>query len=174
MSSNTSFIIPNFFHTVQCAAIELFSKKPATTDQAQIALNNKIKKIAIAHLAGAAVMAVGTLIGLAALPYVLTTTIGFTLLATLGVAIYAVGHDVFAMANNAQWTKSELVQLAVPMINYGCDPLIAMQRAMTSGTFFQPLIIKFLAQRLTAAAAGGAGGGGNAGGAGGSATTTGF
>ena len=162
MVSNTSFIIPNFFHTVQNAAITILSPTPIPADdeQEQLAVNEKIKKIAIAHLAGAAVMAVGTLISLAALPYVVTTTIGFALLATLGVAIYAIGHDVFTLANNAKLTQQNIEQLTAQIIARGqiSDQENALPYLLTYATFFQPIILKFFAQHLNGPAAAPAGG----------------
>ena len=149
MSSNPSFIIPNFFYTVQYAAIELISKKPPTVDPTQIATNNKIRKIAIAHLTGAAIMAVGTVITLAALPYVITTTLGSVLLAALGITVYAAGHDIFVMANNAQTPESEVVRL----LNNEGNPPNGILNIMSRDTFYQPVIVKFFEQHLTPAAA---------------------
>lgn len=108
-------------------------------------------QMAAQRMIGVFAMAVGVITGLAALPYLFTTTLGFVLMSAIGVSLFAAGHDLFVMANNLQHKIGLQTDQVMASIAANNDNSRAVVQQLTNETFLQPLLVARLTQQAMAA-----------------------
>lgn len=134
-------MIPGFFQTIQKDAVLLAQPKNAKADK------ETEFKVSVAGIRaiGALAMAFGTIITVAAMPYLFSSTVAFTIIAAVGVAAYAVGHDVFVLGNNIEKDKKGLgimneLRAGLASMKSRDQEIETRLTPFTNGMFFQTLV----------------------------------
>ncbi|WP_068470803.1 hypothetical protein [Candidatus Protochlamydia phocaeensis] len=107
-----SFLIPNFFQTVQQDFTEL-KEAFSNSSQSRNELQQEKVNLAAIRMFASLMMGLGAIKTLVALTFVATAPIGAILGMALGVGLYAIGHDVFIMA------RKRTQELDNPVIRVG-------------------------------------------------------
>jgi hypothetical protein len=94
-------MIPDFSNQVQKDIVTLTQERSQEINKNREETEKKVGFATIRAI-GALAMAFGTILTIAAMPYVFTSTLAFVFFAAVGVAAYVAGHDVFVFGLNAE------------------------------------------------------------------------
>lgn len=148
-------MIPNYWQTIQKDIVTLATAQDNKKDPE---LDVRVRAAAI-RVIGDLTMALGVVVTLASLPYLLSSALGFALTAALGVALFAVGHDVFIFGRNFEKQHTSVKAAAASEITAAFHAVVSGRdkevetraNAYTEGMIFQTLLNAFFKSEVAKA-----------------------